>query len=460
MNGSPRNTFPGLLLAFASVASAQPSAFEADRANAEFGFGLRQLGDVNDDGFPDFAIGAHKYTNGQIEEGVVFVYLGSASGLSTTPDWYYESDLADARLGAAIAGGDLDGDGIDDLAVGAIGYEAPPHTGGAVLVFFGNSAGLSSVPDQIISAGQAGAFFGRGLAIPGDLDNDGFDDLAVGAPEFDGPNTNSGRAYLFPGSASGAAVSPSWFVDGDSLEEQYGFELAGLGDVDGDGLPDLGVTSRDGGSAASDGHAEVFHGNNAGLSTSPSATLELNAFGANTGWSIAGGDFDCDGHSDVALGSHTYNTVDAPGGVVAIFEGGPGGLETSPAALLNSGVADALFGISTAAGKDLNGDGLDDLLVGAQGYSDGSIEGGAVFSFHGAPSGISTVAYDTLSYGQAGARAGRRVELLGDVDGDGTADIAVSAPRYTIDQTEEGAVFVHTGFSHFVFSDRFEPIVD
>ncbi|NBB93514.1 MAG: hypothetical protein GVY32_10150 [Gammaproteobacteria bacterium] len=460
MNNPLLTTLPVLLLAFAPIASAQPITFEADRANASFGFGLREIGDIDDDGFADFAIGAHKYSNGQTEEGVVFVYLGSAAGLSTTPDWEYESNLTDARLGVAIAGGDLNGDGIDDLAVGALGYEKAPHTGGAVLVFFGESAGLSSVPDQIISAGQAGAFFGRGLAIPGDLDADGFDDLAVGAPEFDGPITNSGRAYLFPGSASGAAASPSWFVDGASLEEQYGFELAGLGDVNGDGLPDLGVTSRDGGSAASDGHAEVFHGNDAGLSTSPSATLELNAFSANTGWSIAGGDFDGDGYSDVALGSHTYNTVDAPGGVVAIFEGGPGGVETSPADLLNSGVADALFGISAAAGKDLNGDGFDDLLVGAQGYSDGSIEGGAVFSFHGTPSGISTVAYDTLSYGQAGARAGRRVELLDDLDGDGTADIAVSAVRYTIDQTQEGAVFVHTGFSHFVFSDRFEGSPD
>ncbi len=451
-----RTALLAALTAMASLTHGQSSTFEADRANASFGFGLRQLGDVNDDGFLDLAVGAHKYSNGQSEEGVVFVYLGSAGGLSTTPDWQYESNLTDARLGVSIAAGDLNGDGIDDLAAGALGYDDGTNSGGAVLIFHGSSGGLPNTPDQTLHAEQADSLFGRGLAIPGDLDDDGFEDLAVGAPDFDAANSNNGRASLYPGSPAGVATTPTWSVDGSSLDEQFGFELAGVGDVNGDGLPELAVTSRDGGSAVRDGHAEVFFGSAAGLSPAPSAILDLNTFEANTGWSIGGGDFNGDGYSDIALGAHQFDSSDHVGGAVAIFPGGTGGLPGAPSQLLNIDVADAQFGVSLAAGEDLDGDGLDDLVVGAQGYPENAVSSGAAFIFHGHADGIESIPYDVLTYGQEDARAGRRVELLGDLDGDGTSDLAVSATRFTIDQSQEGAVFVHTGFSDFLFDDRFQ----
>lgn len=457
---------PLLLACFvlaSGVVHAQPSEtlLHADDTGARFGFGLSGIGDVNADGHPDFAIGAHKFDNGEVDEGKVFVYYGTGNGVSTLPNWSHESDVPGALLGGSLAGGDLNGDGVDDLAVGAFGYDDGLEQGGAVLIFFGSPGGLGATPDQTLHPDQAEAAFGRGLAIAGDLDGDGFEDLAVGAPRYDAANTDSGRADLFLGTASGVETPAAWTVEGTSLDEQFGFELAGLGDVNGDLLPDLAVTSRDGGSAVRDGHAEIFHGSAAGLSTTPSTELELDAFEARTGFGgITGGDFDGDGYDDAALGAHTYNTAEQPGGVVAIFHGGPGGLSALADRLLDSGEADAQFGIAVAGGEDLDGDGVDDLVVGAQSYPDNGQPSGAAFVYPGSPDGLAEMPEYTFTYGQAGAKAGRRVALLADQDGDGTADIAVTALEYTQDQTDEGAVFLHTGFSEFIFSDRFEDPAD
>jgi len=97
------------LLAMPVIALTTPERLEGDTANASFGFGLRDLGDINDDGYPDFAVGAHKFTNGESEEGAIFLYLGTPSGPSTTAAWQYESNVEDARLGVALAAGDLNG---------------------------------------------------------------------------------------------------------------------------------------------------------------------------------------------------------------------------------------------------------------------------------------------------------------------------------------------------------------
>lgn len=449
------------LLTIAANAYAAPdrSKLHHDQAEARFGFGLANIGDVNDDGLPDFAIGAHNYSDGELEEGSVFVYHGTTGSAPSTPDWTYESDVAGARLGASIAAGDFNGDGINDLAVGAFGYDDGTDDGGAVFVFFGTASGLPAIPDQTLHQAQADAAFGRGLAAA-DLDNDGFSDLAVGAPKFDGITTDAGRAHVFYGGPTGATSPPDWTVEGSGLEEQFGFELAALGDVNGDSIDDLAVTSRDGGTAVRDGHAEIFHGNAMGISTTPSTELELDAFEARTGFAgLAGGDFNNDGYDDAALGAHTYNTADQPGGVVAVFDGGPDGLSPFPGILIDGGQADAQFGIAVAAG-DLSGDGIDDLAVGAQAYPEDGQPSGASFVYFGSDSGIDGSPEYTFTYGQPDAKAGRRVALLSDLDGDGTLELAVTALQYTEDETNEGAVFIHAGFSDFLFSDRFEVLAD
>jgi hypothetical protein len=93
---------------------------ESNQANAYFGFSVASAGDVNGDGFSDVIVGAYRFDNGQTDEGAAFVYHGSASGLSTTPDWTAESDQDFAEFGFSVASaGDVNGDGFSDVIVGA-----------------------------------------------------------------------------------------------------------------------------------------------------------------------------------------------------------------------------------------------------------------------------------------------------------------------------------------------------
>lgn len=451
-------TFMAIAGAGPGLAGVQQTLLEADQSDARFGRQMTPLGDVNGDGWADFAIGASRYDDGEVDEGAVFVYLGLPSGFPATADQVLQPDLAGADFGAWLAGGDVNDDGFGDLAVGAPQYDDGTDVGGRVYLYFGSASGLPTAPSQTLSQAQAGAAFGRTVAIVGDVNDDGFDDLAVGAPRTDGDATDEGAAYLYFGGSSGVSASPDWARNGSGFETQYGLVVASVGDVDGDGVDDFAVTSRFGGVNVRDGHAEVFHGSAAAVSTSPASILDLDTREARTGWDIGGGDFDDDGYSDVALGSRLYDTIDNPGGVVAIFPGSSSGLGAvpAPALLLNSGVDDARFGISLAAGEDVNNDGYGDLAVGARKFPVGGQAEGAAFVFLGGSTGLSELPEFAFTYGQPDADAGRPVEFLGDLDGDGTSDLGVGAFFYDNGQTDEGVVFVHTGFADFVFADGFE----
>ena len=174
------------------------------------------------------------------------------------------------------------------------------------------------------------------------------------------------------------------------------------------------------------------------------------------GWAVGGGDFDNDGYSDVALGARLFETVDHPGGVVAIFRGGASGVEITPMKLLDTGVTGSEFGISLAAGEDLDADGFDDLAVGARKFPIDGQPAGAAFVYTGGPAGLPELPAFTFTYGQADAEAGRPVAYLGDLDGDGTSELGISAFRFSNDQADEGVVFIEGGFADFLFADGFE----
>ena len=177
---------------------------------------------------------------------------------------------------------------------------------------------------------------------------------------------------------------------------------------------------------------------------------------ARAGWAVGGGDFDGDGFSDVALGARGYETSERAGGVVAIFRGGASGVELTPDRLLDTGASGSDFGMSLAAGEDLDNDGYDDLAVGARKFPfEGQAEG-AAFVYLGGPSGFPELPAFTFAYGQADAEAGRPVAYLGDLDGDGTSELGIGAFRYSNDQSDEGAVFIEGGFADLLFSDGFE----
>jgi hypothetical protein len=215
---------------------------EGNQGGANFGFSVGMAGDVNGDGFGDVVVGANRFSNGEPFEGRAFVYYGSASGLSTQPDWTYENNDEEACLGCSVGtAGDVDNDGYDDVIIGAaykqcINY--PASLVGKAYVFHGSASGLPSTATWIKEMTQTGALFGRNVSTAGDVNSDGYDDVIVGAPYFDNEQTDEGAAYLFLGSEVGLSEDHVWMTESDQVDARLG-KVGTAGDVNGDGVSDV-----------------------------------------------------------------------------------------------------------------------------------------------------------------------------------------------------------------------------
>jgi hypothetical protein len=184
----------------------------------------------------DLAVGAPLFDSGQTDEGKVFVFPGSAGGPAASASWTAESNEEGARLGWSVAwAGDVNGDGYSDLAAGAPMADAKgvPDSG-RIFVFPGSASGLTSTP-WTADGDQEAAQFGWSVASAGDINGDGFADVTAGAPYYDAPDLDEGRAYLHLGSPTGLASIAAWTAEGDQEGAQYGYSVAGAGDVNGDG---------------------------------------------------------------------------------------------------------------------------------------------------------------------------------------------------------------------------------
>lgn len=181
------------------------------------------VGDVNGDGYADVLASAYLASpGGRVEAGLVRLYRGSASGVSTTPSFVLEGTAAGDNLGRSASGGDVNGDGFADLAIGA--YLA--GTGGVVTVHLGGAGGVSTPPDVELATAATDARFGRSVAC-GDFDRDGFADLAVGsylaAP---GGRVAAGTTFVYRGSATGLASTASQSLAGPVAGGHFGRALA------------------------------------------------------------------------------------------------------------------------------------------------------------------------------------------------------------------------------------------
>jgi hypothetical protein len=417
---------------------------DGNQTEANLGYSVGTAGDVNGDGYSDAIVGVPGYDNGQADEGRAYVYMGGASGLSASPAWTAESNVASASFGAHVGtAGDVNGDGYSDVIVGAWGYTNGESAEGAAFVYLGGSTGLDASPGWTVEGSQASANFGYSVGTAGDVNGDGYSDIIVGAYYYDDGEINEGAAFVYLGSASGPSASPDWMVESDQSGASLGNCVAGAGDVNGDGYSDVlvGVYAYDDGQT-DEGRAYLFLGGSSGLSTTPSWTADGNSIGANLGSSLGtAGDVNGDGYADVILGALFY----ASQGRSLVYLGGALGLSTAPVWTVDAEQGSSRFGGSVGTAGDVNGDGYADILVGAYFFSNPDTHEGKAYLYLGSSAGPSPTPSWTLEGNQGEAVLGASLGTAGDVNGDGYSDVIIGAMLYDDGELNEGRAFVFHG---------------
>ena len=454
-----------------------------------FGSAVASIGDLDGDGVTDLAVGAFgDSTGGGFGRGAVHVLFLNANGTVKNSQTIAHNTnggpalVNDDRFGWSVASlGDLDSDGVTDLAVGAAGDDTRGYGRGAVRVLFLNANGTVKDSLKIANDTNGGptltefGYFGSSATALGDVDGDGVTDLMVGEPGVYSSASNHGAVHVLFLNANGT-VKNSVKIEPTSIggpypdhRDSFGSAVASLGDLDGDGVTDLAVgASRDdtgGGFGSYRGAVHVLF-MNANGTVKDSLKIANNTNGGPTladfdrfGHSVASlGDLDGDGVTDLAVGAYRDPTGGySRGAVYVLFLNGNGTVKSSLKIASNTNGGPTLadddsFGSSVASLGDLDGDGVIDLAVGARdddadGSGPSSNRGAVHVLFMNANGTVknSLRIASTINGGPPVADTnyfGSSVASLGDLDGDGITDLAVGAYGDDTGGTNRGAVHV------------------
>jgi hypothetical protein len=424
------------------------------------GYSVSGAGDLDGDGYGDLVVGVFGDDDDGGNSGSAYVFYGTASGIdSAREDKLTASDGDNGdSFGYSVSGaGDLDGDGYDDLVVGASGDEENGTSSGSAYVYYGSASGIDSEREDKLTASDGDSHDGFGLSVSGagDLDGDGYDDLVVGAAYDEENGSASGSAYVYYGSATGidsAREDKLTASDGD-ISDQFSFSVSGAGDLDGDGYDDLVVGAYlDSDNGTSSGSAYVYYGSGSGIDSASEDKLTASDGDGSDffGRSVSGaGDLDGDGYDDLVVGAFWDEENGTGSGSAYVYYGSGSGIDSAREGKLTASDGDSNdhFGLSVSGAGDLDGDGYDDLLVGAYGDQDNGISSGSVYVYYGSGSGI-----DSASEGKFTASDGAFFDFLGwsvsgagDLDGDGYDDLVVGAYGDEDNGGDSGSAYVFYG---------------
>ena len=282
---------------------------ESNQPGGTMGWGAAGAGDVNGDGYSDVIVGApgfalgHTTPTGRSMEtmGAAFVYLGSRDGLSATPQAILPSPDNGSQFGRSVSSaGDVNGDGYSDVIIGARRYDRDGRRlkEGAALVYHGSAAGILPEPAWIAIGTEPQGLFGHAVSRAGDINGDGYSDVAVGEQlafevetDISSPAdtlNRSGRVHIYLGSKTGLSPTPAWSLDGDKVQADFGVWLEPAGDIDHDSRGDLLIGAwRYDNDQDDEGRVFLYSG----------ATLM--AMGTKKPQRGVAGDYDGDGRSDL-----------------------------------------------------------------------------------------------------------------------------------------------------------------
>ena len=501
-NGDIVKTFVSIFLIIASTcvytgdsAGSMPSmeldlgdsdaSFWGEDADDSAGWSVAGAGDVNDDGYDDVLIGAPYNDDGGSDAGQTYLILGKASGWSmdinlANANASFRGEEAGVYAGFSVAGaGDVNGDGYDDILIGAYHDEEGGYPAGQTYLILGKASGWSM--DTDLSDANA-SFWGEdaddrsgySVAGAGDVNGDGYDDILIGALYNDDGGLNVGQTYLILGKASG------WSMDnnlsnadasfwGEDVDDRSGRSVAGAGDVNGDGYDDIliGAWYDDDGSDQA-GQTYLILGKASGWSIDTNlSSADASFWGENpgdwAGWSVAGvGDVNGDGYDDILIGAYTNGDGGVMAGKTYLILGKASGwsmytnLSEADASFIGENSGD-FSGYSVAGAGDVNNDEYDDILIGAHYNEDGDIMAGKTYLILGKASGwsmdIDLSNADASFLGEGlWDTSGCSVAGAGDVNSDGYDDILIGASNNDDGSGQAGQTYIVLSSKDFLIT--------
>ncbi|MEM9731884.1 MAG: choice-of-anchor C family protein [Pseudomonadota bacterium] len=538
INVADVNDAPPATSALGDVVTGNVANIEAtqfyDPEGGVLGTAVANIGDINNDGYDDFAIGGPDTTVSSSIVGATSIVLGGTDPnfgatpngdgevnlndiITTTGGFEFVGDAAGDRMGFSIAGGgDVNGDGVSDFVLTEVFDDDSGNinSGKAYIVFggqnfnsFANASGqistsligaVSGVEGFAIEGSDLNQNLGYSVNIAGDLNFDGVDDILVGAPTATGA---VGNAYVIFGGQDFASFTggdgtielnqrriPSTLEGvqfiGENIPDLAGFDMNYIGDFNGDGIDDVAISSlqnSNGGAGSTLGAIHVVYGgqdfsqagaltggisgkeiglnNVGGGGTGDPVGFQVNgtSTGQGVGWSLAGNiDFNNDGIQDLIFADQAVSTR------VFVLYGGQAITGTITTADIEAGTFNGVYftppgstrQTDVANGGDINGDGIDDLVIGAKFVDAPSNNSGETFVIYGGQGLTGQVTFDTIGSttegfsltGEfAGSFSGDAVSSAGDVNNDGFDDFLIGAPGNNGTTPGDGAAYLVYG---------------